>query len=229
MRELDEGELRTILASAGSRVQTSRDLVGEAIAADRRHRRTRLAIGGAGAAAGLAIVGGLAATAGGLLGFNDSGAAAGHSSSGVGPGHPKPSDTSATANGVTPPVSVAPRPSGVFGTPGVFGTHEGPFATSLFQVDNAWAGAAGSRWLIVYAGGPKDPSGAHVVVGGVHLSGYPLDPLATDQSPVDLGEVRAPIGTGALTITQANGTVLTLRDAQGHVLHFDVASRKFVP
>jgi hypothetical protein len=221
MRELDESELRTLLASAGSRVQTSRDLVGAAIAADRRHRRTRMAIGGASAAAGLAVAGGLAVTAGGVMGSNAP--AGGHSNSGVGSSAPKPSDTPATANGITPPTSVAPRPSGIIDI------REGPFATSVFQVNNAWAGATGGRWLIVYAGGPKDPSDARLIVGGVYLIAYPLDPLATDQSPTDLGEVRAPVGTGALTITSANGTVLTLTNAQGHLLHFDIASRRFVP
>ncbi len=217
MRELDEGELRTLLASAGSPVQTSRDLVGAAIAAGRRHRRTRLAIAGASAAAGLAVVGVLAA------------AAAGRSSSSVGPGHPNPSDRSATPDELTPPASGTPRPSGVYGAAGVYGVQHGPLAASLFEVNNAWAGAVGGRWLILYAGGPQDSPGAHVVVGEVLLRGFPLDPHAPDQSPVDLGDVRAPLGTGALTITQADGTILTLEDPQGHVLHFDVTSRNFVP
>jgi hypothetical protein len=44
----------------------------------------------------------------------------------------------------------------------------------------------------------------------------------------DFGSYPAPTPGGALTITAAEGLVLTLQDESGAVLYFDVASRSYL-
>jgi hypothetical protein len=88
------------------------------------------------------------------------------------------------------------------------------------------------KWLMVYAGGPRpDPaSGAFLppVRGGVTLITIPLDPNPPNQNMSFHGDVLAPPGIGDLTVTAFSGTTLTLVDAAGHQVHFNVVTRRFI-
>jgi hypothetical protein len=134
----------------------------------------------------------------------------------------KPTNTAASAN--LPPDQLAQAQPPRVG--GIFDVHQGPFATSLFQIKNMWSGPVSGVWLVVYAGGPTPPDGSNATQGGVHIITLPLDPNASVQTSTDVGQVTAP-GVGPLTVVSVSGTTLSLTDTAGHTVNFDLVARAF--
>jgi hypothetical protein len=132
----------------------------------------------------------------------------------------KPTDTRAVANGITP----SPQPPRVGG---LFQLREAPFGTSIWRVDNQWYGPVGGVWLQVYAGGPTTPDGAVVAYGAVRLLSEPIDPNASNQTPIAIGDFAPTPHLGALTISAVHGDVLTLTDPSGRSVRFNVVTRRF--
>jgi hypothetical protein len=90
-----------------------------------------------------------------------------------------------------------------------------PISPDDFTPTNQWQGEWADLWVRVYAGANPNEAEQGVLWVVVDNSG-------------DYGSYDAPTQGGALTIIAANGLVLTLQDASGATLYFDVASRKLV-
>ena len=136
------------------------------------------------------------------------------------PVDPKPTDTSAIANGITP----SPQPPR---TGGLFQVRQAPFGTSVWWVNNQWYGPVAGRWLGVYAGGPRTPGGGSVVYGAVRLISWPIDPNAPDQTQAEVGEFAPSPRVGALTIKAVSSTTVTLTDPTGRTVSFDLVTHRF--
>jgi hypothetical protein len=122
---------------------------------------------------------------------------------------PKPTGTTAAVTlSLVAQQSLPPRSGGIMDT------RQGPFPVSGFQVNNMWAGAVNGGWLLVYAGGLRDPSTGNVTGGGVWLFTEPLDPNTVPDEVADAGTLAASVsaGVGALTVVSVSGTTATLTD-----------------
>jgi hypothetical protein len=103
--------------------------------------------------------------------------------------------------------------------------HQGPFPGSEFAVSNAWQGPVEGRWLLVYAGGPRDADGA-LTGGGVRVYTEPVDPN-TGSEVTFVGEHPAP-ASAELTITDVRGHTMTLAQAGGGTVTFDLVTLAYV-
>lgn len=109
----------------------------------------------------------------------------------------------------------------------ILATHNGPFASSTFEVRNAWHGASGSDVIWVYAGTAMTPGGTRTLTApGVRVYLQMHD--GAEPYSVFQGSYAAPGADSALTITGFTGTVLTLRTDGGEVYRFDVVARRFL-
>ncbi len=90
-----------------------------------------------------------------------------------------------------------------------------PISPDEFTPTNQWQGEWAGQWLRVFAGVHADNTSQGVIW------------VVADNS-ADFGSYDAPSRGGALTITAANGLVLTLKDESGAKLYFDVASRQYL-
>lgn len=96
---------------------------------------------------------------------------------------------------------------------GIFADREAPASGSVFLCTNRWVGTVAGRSVAVYAGraGDDPDTGRLMVVNAA-------DDMSIDSSRfVDLP------GSGELVITSANGTTLTIADAQGSEYTFAVS------
>lgn len=108
---------------------------------------------------------------------------------------------------------------------GIISMHQGPFLTSTFTVCNFWQGPVGDAWVLAYSGATLTSNGENAL-GGIVLytetinaqGGFDLHPLGT---------FLAPAGTTALTITQADGTLLHVQSASRTNLTFDLVTHQF--
>ncbi len=90
-----------------------------------------------------------------------------------------------------------------------------PINPEEFTPASQWQGEWAGLWVRVYAGARAyDPRQGEIWV----LVDY----------AADFGSYPAPTPGGALTITAADGLVLTLQDESGASLYFDVASRSYL-
>ncbi len=124
-----------------------------------------------------------------------------------GPRPAKPADAQFAAPTVemNPP---APRPAGILtqGRP--------PLSGMAFAGTNAWAGEVNGTWTVIFAGyDPQNPAQGLVVVYQPD-AGY-------------LSILPAPIPGGALTVTDFADGHITLQDASGAELMFDVSGFRF--
>jgi len=90
-----------------------------------------------------------------------------------------------------------------------------PISPDDFISTTQWQGEWAGLWVRVYAGayaGSVDQGVLWIVVDNTG----------------DWGNYDSPMRGGALTVTAAEGLVLTLKDASGAQLYFDVASRQFL-
>lgn len=121
---------------------------------------------------------------------------------------PKPEDPCALRPTPEPTRSV-PR------VPGISSVEGAPINPEEFIPVNQWQGEWAGQWVRVFAGRQTyDPQQGEIWVLVDHTA--------------DFGSYPAPTPGGALTITAADGLVLTLRDESGAVLYFDVASRSYL-
>jgi hypothetical protein len=105
--------------------------------------------------------------------------------------------------------SAAPR------TAGITGELAAPLSPDDFTLSNAWQDQIGENWVQVFAGAlTADPQQGTLW----------LDVVDT----ADFVQINAPQPGGALTITAAQGPLLTLSDAAGNTLYFDAAARSFL-
>lgn len=105
--------------------------------------------------------------------------------------------------------SAAPR------TAGITGELAAPLSPDDFTLSNAWQDQIGENWVQVFAGAlTADPQQGTLW----------LDVVDT----ADFVQIDAPQPGGALTITAAQGPLLTLSDAAGNTLYFDAAARSFL-
>ena len=88
-----------------------------------------------------------------------------------------------------------------------------------YEVRNRWAGILDGKTVVVFAGFKAGQPGAGAVVVCVATA----DGTFSSMSPVD-----APAGSGALRITGAQGSILSLTGASGGTLHFDAVAQHFV-
>lgn len=146
--------------------------------------------------------------------------------------HRQPPATGSTARSPSAahPSPAPRRPSPPAATPlpsAILSTDSGPFASSTFQVRNAWHGASGSEVIWVYAGTALTPGGTRTLTApGVRVYLQMHD--GAEPYSVFQGSYAAPGADSALTITGFNGKVLTLRTDGGKVYRFDVAARRFL-
>jgi hypothetical protein len=121
---------------------------------------------------------------------------------------PKPEDPCALRP--TPePTRDVPR------VPGISGVDGAPINPEEFTPVNQWQGEWVGLWVRVYAGSRAYDRQQGEIWVLVDRTG-------------DFGSYPAPTPGGALTITAAEGLVLTLQDESGAVLYFDVASRSYL-
>lgn len=100
----------------------------------------------------------------------------------------------------------------------------GSYPAGDFEETGSYAGEAGGRWVIIYAGalGDEVPDKG---LGAVHVLTEPLD----SESPLrELGVVKAPAGTGILTIKDREGDDLLLTAPDGSTQTFDLVSLTFI-
>jgi hypothetical protein len=142
---------------------------------------------------------GLAAKQARIADMNQAGAAAQQAARPAKPANPQP-----------PPE--AAQPALLTGIQDHTGTP--PLPGSQFQSTNAWFGLQGGTRVIVFAGASgADPAQGMVVV------------WALDQAP---RTYPTPVRGGAVRITAASGSLLTLTTAQGTHTGFDAAAGQFV-
>lgn len=121
---------------------------------------------------------------------------------------PKPEDPCAQRPTPEPTRSV-PRLAGIYSVV------DAPINPEEFTPVSQWQGEWAGLWVRVYAGSRTyDPQQGEIWVLVDHTA--------------DFGSYPAPTPGGALTITAADGLVLTLRDESGATLYFDVASRSYL-
>jgi len=126
-----------------------------------------------------------------------------------------------TGNQVPPPTA-QPEPTR---QAGISNVRQGPFSTSIFTVRNFWQGLVGNTWLLAYAGAKTNPDGI-LGQGGImlyqeisnHTGGFTLQ---------QVGMFLATRPCTALTITAAQGELLTLRSASGTSLIFNLQTHRF--
>jgi hypothetical protein len=126
-----------------------------------------------------------------------------------------------TGNQVPPPTA-QPEPTR---QAGISNVRQGPFSTSIFTVRNFWQGPVGNTWLLAYAGARTNPDGT-LGQGGImlyqeisnHAGGFTLQRV---------GMFLATRPCTALTITAAQGELLTLRSASGASLTFNLQTHQF--
>jgi len=99
--------------------------------------------------------------------------------------------------------------------PGISPVERAPINPEEFTPVNQWQGEWAGLWVRVYAGAQAYDSRQGEV--------WVLVDYASD-----FGSYPAPTPGGALTISAADGLVLTLQDESGARLYFDVASRSYL-
>jgi hypothetical protein len=102
---------------------------------------------------------------------------------------------------------------------GIVDDVQGALPTSTAQLLNAWQGRAGGGFVSVYAGATAGDANQGVVV---------VVTLEDARHPT-LGQqlVKTPSRSGALRVTAANGSLLTLQAEGGASFTFDIAARRF--
>ena len=125
----------------------------------------------------------------------------------------------------TPPAPPAPNVQPPRAT-GVIQTRQGPFSAAEFDVNSEWQGPDASKWLLLFAGSDRDPSGALSGVGSVRAYWLPLDPNLPDDLQF-VGEYAATGSTGPLKVQSERGGVVTLVDTKGITFDFNTRSKTF--
>jgi len=123
-----------------------------------------------------------------------------------------------------PPQSGSDTPVPITQTPrraGILHDHQTPFSPSIFTANNAWQGPLGATWMIAYTGAQTHLDGTPGR-GGVVL--YTDGDFALSY----LGTFLAPLGTPALTAISAQGHLLLVQTAFGHLLTFDLLTHQFL-
>ena len=102
---------------------------------------------------------------------------------------------------------------------GIVDDVQGALPTSTARLLNAWQGRAGGGFVSVYAGAAAGDADQGVVV---------VVTLEDARHPT-LGQqlVKTPSRSGALRVTAANGSLLTLQAEGGTSFTFDIAARRF--
>lgn len=129
--------------------------------------------------------------------------------------------SSAQTGNQAPPPTAQPEPAH---QAGISNVRQGPFSTSIFTVRNFWQGPVGNTWLLAYAGAKTNPDGT-LGQGGImlyqeisnHTGGFTLQ---------QVGMFLATRPCTALTITAAQGELLTLHSASGASLTFNLRTHQ---
>ena len=101
---------------------------------------------------------------------------------------------------------------------GLSAEHSAPMPGGIITISNAWHQTIGANHVSVYVGAAADdPHQGLVVVQTFTLCGL----HSADQ------DYPAPAGIDKLTITSVTGHVLTMTDASGATVTFDVVARTF--
>lgn len=115
-------------------------------------------------------------------------------------------------------------PTAATRTRGIQEISQAPFSELAFLVINQYNGPWHGEWVNIYAGGPRQ-AGGPVNGAGVRIFTGPADPSAGSSSYV--GEFDDPTVAGPLKITAVAGDLVTLEDAHGSTVTFDLATRTF--
>ena len=123
-------------------------------------------------------------------------------------------------NPLTPPIELRGMSWGPTSTPrsGIEDSHEDPVNSEYAMVNKQWSGPLNGSWVRVYSGyyGQQPEQGVvFVLVNAPGDKGYSLK------------EFPIPVKEGEVTITAANGLVLTLVTKEGTTLHFDIKALAF--
>jgi hypothetical protein len=123
------------------------------------------------------------------------------------------------AERVRKPLNVTSRPEPEWRR-GIIDSGQAPFPAQQYQFENQWQDVVGGKHTNVWAGASgNDPQQGVIVV------------LTTSVDLTQTGSPEVfptPSRTGALRITDAHGTVLTLVDSTGATFTFRVESRQLV-
>lgn len=136
------------------------------------------------------------------------------------------------------PSYTAPRPSTVPPTPqvsfspghrdvGILDRHGGPFPASLFGVVNQYSGPYQGQWLMIYAGGDRDPSQVSdpFIQGAIRID---IEPAASAAgSPTYIGEFDAPQSPTWVKLIDVSGSTVTLQRQDGSKVTFNLTDHSF--
>lgn len=121
----------------------------------------------------------------------------------------------------TNPMDLAPSPSSEPTGPirtGIMDANP-PFPNVMYEIENQWAGIQGDEAIIVYAG--SEGYGGDLSQGILVVRTQPANDLQADWK---LNEFPTPSKHGAVTVTAADGLILTLSATDGTTFTFDAGT-----
>lgn len=123
-----------------------------------------------------------------------------------------------------PPRALQPAPTAPL--TGIVASHQAPFSSSWFSVENAWTGQVNGQYYTVYDGQKLYPGTGGTPEAGVVVYSDPANVFGGSQ-PHEVGLYLSATGTSPLRIVNVQGAVLDLVTSSGRSVIFNVSSRTF--